>query len=86
MIVDGDSFAHRYYHALPKSIRRADGGAAGTSSTGSAACSIRLWEEEAPRAVLAAWDTLTVPTYRHTALPAYQSGREFDKECSTSST
>ena len=30
--------------------------------------------------MLAAWDTLTVPTYRHTALPAYQSGRQFDKE------
>jgi len=27
--VDGDSFAHRAYHALPKSIRRADGGPAG---------------------------------------------------------
>jgi DNA polymerase-1 len=23
LIVDGDSFAHRSYHALPKSIRRA---------------------------------------------------------------
>jgi DNA polymerase-1 len=29
---------------------------------------------------LAAWDTLTVPTYRHTALPAYQSGRVFERE------
>ncbi len=25
-----------------------------------------------------AWDTLEVPTYRHDALPAYQSGREFE--------
>ena len=25
LVVDGDSFAHRAYHALPKSIRRADG-------------------------------------------------------------
>ena len=24
------------------------------------------------------WDTLTVPTYRHEAFTAYQSGREFD--------
>ena len=79
LIVDGDSFAHRYYHALPKSIRRADGGG-GNLLDGVGGLLIRLWEEEAPRAVLAAWDTLTVPTYRHTALPAYQSGREFDKE------
>jgi DNA polymerase-1 len=26
------------------------------------------------------WDTLTVPTYRHEALPRYQSGRHFDPE------
>ena len=79
LIVDGDSFAHRYYHALPKSIRRADGGG-GNLLDGVGGLLIRLWEEESPRAVLAAWDTLTVPTYRHTALPAYQSGREFDRE------
>jgi DNA polymerase-1 len=30
--------------------------------------------------VLVAWDTLTVPTYRHEALAAYQSGRVFDEE------
>ncbi len=79
LIVDGDSFAHRYYHALPKSIRRADGGA-GNLLDGVGGLLVRLWEEESPRAVLVAWDTLTVPTYRHTALPAYQSGREFDQE------
>jgi DNA polymerase I len=79
LIVDGDSFAHRYYHALPKSIRRADGGG-GNLLDGVGGLLIRLWGEEAPRAVLVAWDTLTVPTYRHTALPAYQSGRQFDKE------
>ena len=38
LIVDGDSFAHRSYHALPKSIRRTDGGPAGLS-TASATCS-----------------------------------------------
>jgi DNA polymerase-1 len=26
------------------------------------------------------WDTLSAPTYRHTALPQYQEGREFDDE------
>ena len=28
--------------------------------------------------MLVAWDTLEVPTYRHEAFAAYQSGREFD--------
>jgi DNA polymerase-1 len=79
LIVDGDSFAHRSYHALPKSIRRTDGGGAGLL-TGVGNLLVRLWEEESPRAVLVAWDTLTVPTYRHEALAAYQSGREFDAE------
>ena len=79
LIVDGDSFAHRYYHALPKSIRRADGGA-GNLLDGVGGLLVRLWEEERPRAVLVAWDTLTAPTYRHEALPGYQGGREFDQE------
>ena len=79
LIVDGDSFAHRYYHALPKSIRRADGGGGGLL-TGIGNLLVRTWEEERPRAALVAWDTLTVPTYRHEALAAYQSGREFDEE------
>ena len=79
LIVDGDSFAHRYFHALPKTIRRADGGG-GNLLDGVGGLLIRLWQEEEPRAVLVAWDTLTVPTYRHTALPAYQSGREFAPE------
>jgi DNA polymerase-1 len=79
LIVDGDSFAHRSYHALPKSIRRRDGGGAGLL-VGVGNMLLRLWEEEKPRAVLVGWDTLTVPTYRHEALPGYQAGREFDAE------
>ena len=79
LIVDGDSFAHRYYHALPKSLKRGDGGPAGLL-IGIGNLLVRLWEEESPRAVLVAWDTLTVPTYRHTALESYQTGREFDPE------
>lgn len=79
LIVDGDSFAHRSYHALPKTIRRADGGPAGLL-TGVGNLLVRLWEEERPRATLVAWDTLTVPTYRHEALTSYQGGREFDAE------
>jgi DNA polymerase-1 len=39
---------------------------------------LRLWEMEEPRAVFVGWDTLTVPTYRHEAFEAYQSGRVFD--------
>jgi DNA polymerase-1 len=38
----------------------------------------RLWAQESPDAVLVGWDTLTAPTYRHEAFPAYQSGRVFD--------
>jgi DNA polymerase-1 len=41
---------------------------------------VRLWEEERPRAVVVCWDTLTVPTYRHVELPAYQGGRVFDED------
>jgi DNA polymerase-1 len=41
---------------------------------------LRLWQGERPRAVLVAWDTLDVPTYRHTAFTGYQSGREFEPE------
>jgi len=77
LIVDGDSFAHRYYHALPKTIRRADGGPGGLLD-GVGGLLVRLWQEERPRAVLVAWDTLTVPTYRHLALESYQGGRVFD--------
>ena len=79
LVVDGDSFAHRAYHALPKSIRRADGRPAG-ALVGFANMLTRLWEAERPRAALVGWDTLDVPTYRHQAFEAYQSGREFDAE------
>jgi len=37
-----------------------------------------MYGSEQPRAVLVAWDTLEVPTYRHRMFPAYQSGRTFD--------
>jgi DNA polymerase-1 len=79
LIVDGDSFAHRAYHALPKSILRAGGGGAG-AIVGFANFLLRLYENERPRAVLVGWDTLDAPTYRHEAFEAYQSGREFDDD------
>ena len=79
LAVDGDSFAHRAYHALPKSIRRAQDRPAG-AIVGFANMLLRLWESEQPRAVLVAWDTLSVPTYRHEAFTGYQAGRVFDDE------
>jgi DNA polymerase I len=79
LVVDGDSFAHRAYHAIPKSIRRGDGGA-GNMLFGFSNMLLRLWQEERPRNVLVAWDTLEVPTYRHEALDVYQSGREFEPD------
>ena len=79
LVVDGDSFAHRAFHALPRSIRRADG-SAGNLLTGLVSMLLRLWEAEQPRAVFVGWDTLFVPTYRHEALAGYQAGREFDPE------
>ena len=79
LVVDGDSFAHRAFHALPSSIRRAEGRPAG-AIVGFVNMVRRLWESEAPRAVVVAWDTLEVPTYRHTAFEGYQAGREFAPE------
>ena len=79
LVVDGDSFAHRAFHALPRSIRRADG-SPGNLLTGLVSMLLRLWEAEQPRAVFVGWDTLFVPTYRHEALAGYQAGREFDPE------
>ena len=79
LVIDGDSFAHRSYHALPKSIRRRGDKPAG-AILGFANMLIRLYREEQPRAVLVAWDTLEEETYRHEALPEYQSGREFDED------
>jgi DNA polymerase-1 len=79
LIIDGDSFAHRSYHALPKTIRRS-GNKGGGAILGFANFLLRLHESEQPKAVLVGWDSLDEPTYRHEALPAYQSGREFDDE------
>src|SRR5215475_11334933 len=77
LIIDGDSFAHRFYHALPKTIHRTDGRGAG-ALVGFANFLLRLYQTERPRAVIVGWDTLEVPTERHKQFPAYQSGREFD--------
>jgi DNA polymerase I len=79
LIIDGDSFAHRAYHALPKSIRRRGNKGAG-AIVGFANFLLRFYASEHPRAVIVGWDTLDQPTYRHKALPDYQAGRTFDDE------
>ena len=79
LVVDGDSFAHRSYHALPKTIRRPGGKGAG-AILGFANFLLKLYEAEKPRAVLVGWDSLDELTYRHEALASYQGGREFDDE------
>ena len=72
LAVDGDSFAHRAYHSMPKSVNR-------NAVVGFTNMMIGLWEQTRPRAVVVGWDTLEVPTYRHEAFAGYQSGRVFDK-------
>ena len=79
LIIDGDSFAHRAYHALPKSIRR-DGNKGAGAILGFANFLLRFYESEKPRAVVVGWDTLDEPTYRHEALETYQAGREFEDD------
>ncbi|MGE5366119.1 MAG: 5'-3' exonuclease [Betaproteobacteria bacterium] len=79
LVIDGDSFAHRAYHALPKNIRRDRGHLAG-AILGFANRLLQLYRIERPRAVLVGWDTLEAATYRHDAFAAYQSGREFDDD------
>jgi DNA polymerase-1 len=71
LAIDGDSLAHRAYHALPKSIRL-------NAIVGFTNMLVRLWQGERPDAVLVGWDTLSTPTYRHEAFEAYQSGRVFE--------
>jgi exodeoxyribonuclease III len=79
LVVDGDSFAHRAYHALPKSIRRT-GNRGGGAIVGFANLLLRLYDSERPRAVLVGWDTFGAPTFRQQLFPPYQSGRQFDEE------
>jgi DNA polymerase I len=79
MAVDGDSLAHRAFHALPRSIKDGDGKPA-NMIIGFANMLVSLWEAEQPRTVFVGWDTIGEPTYRHELLPGYQSGRDFPPE------
>jgi DNA polymerase-1 len=56
---------------MPKSVRL-------NALQGFTNMALTLWEREQPDAVLVAWDTLEVPTYRHEAYEPYQSGRIFE--------
>jgi DNA polymerase I len=78
LVVDGDSLAHRAYHALPKSIKSTKGRPVG-ALVGFTNMLVRLWEAEEPRAVFVGWDSLDTPTYRHKELEGYQAGRVFDE-------
>ncbi len=76
LVLDGDSLAHRAYHAVPSSVRDATGAPA-NMIVGFANMLLGLWQAERPRTVLACWDTVGVPTWRHELLPDYQGGRDF---------
>ena len=63
LVIDGDLFVHRTYHALPKNIRRKGNRPAG-AIVGFANLLLRVYRVERPRAVLVGWDTYEEPTYR----------------------
>ena len=79
LAVDGDSLAHRAFHALPGSIRGSEGEPA-NMLVGFANMLLRVWEAEEPRTVFVGFDSVGEPTYRHELLPGYQGGRDFPRE------
>lgn len=76
LAIDGDSLAHRAFHALPASIQDGDGRQA-NMVVGFADMLLSIWESERPRAVFVGFDTISEPTYRHELFESYQSGRDF---------
>ncbi len=79
LVIDGDSFAHRAYHGVPKTVRRG-GGKGGNAIVGFANYLIRFWEAERPRAIFVGWDRLSEANWRARIFPDYQGGREFETE------
>lgn len=77
LIVDGDNLAHRAYHSTPKTVIGTDGSSI-NAIVGFFSMLIRVWQEEEPRGVFVAWDTLGVDTYRSELWPPYQTGRVFE--------
>ena len=79
LAIDGDSLAHRAYHALPKSIRL-------NAVVGFSNFVLRLWESERPRAILAAWDTLSSrPTATRRSRPTSRGASSRTRSSSSSS-
>ena len=77
LVIDGDNLAHRAYHSMPKSLKSSDGRPI-NAIIGWTNMLVTLWENEQPRSIFTAWDTLFVETYRHKLWPTYQAGRVFD--------
>src|SRR5947209_12012629 len=77
LIVDGDNLAHRAYHSTPKTVAAPDGIPI-NAIVGFFSMLSRIWQEEKPRGVFVAWDTLGVDTYRTELYPTYQGGRIFE--------
>ena len=80
LAVDGDSFAHRAFHALPQLVQarrrwprqHADRASCRCSSASGRPSGHGPWSSAGTRSF--------VPTYRNGLLETYQSGREFDPE------
>jgi DNA polymerase-1 len=70
--------AHRAYHSTPKTVKAKDGRPI-NAIVGFFGMLLRVWQEEQPRGVFVAWDTLGVDTYRNELWPPYQGGRVFDQ-------
>ena len=79
LAVDGDSLAHRAFHALPRSIAGGDGKPA-NMLLGFANMLLSVWEAEKPRTVFVGFDSIGHPTYRNELLAEYQGGRDFPPE------
>jgi DNA polymerase I len=79
LAVDGDSLAHRAFHALPRSIKGPNG-QPGNMIVGFTNMLVSVWEAEEPRTVFVGFDSIGEPTYRHELLPGYQGGRDFPPE------
>ena len=69
LLIDGDSLAHRAYHGS-RPLRGAEGRPI-NAMHGFAVMLLALVQTERPRAVLACWDTLDVPTYRRELWPEF---------------
>ena len=77
LIVDGDNLAHRAYHSTPKTVLGADSKPI-NAVVGFFSMLVRIYQEETPRGVFVAWDTLGIDTYRNKLWPPYQGGRIFE--------